>query len=370
MKELLIVILSIACLANSMTDCVITTCNAYTSSENICYRNRTSGYQPYIDFYGAPIRGQFRYCPYSTMYCNQFSSYTNSTAYCSPLLATGQLCVSGYQCLSGICVLGKCASIQGSDNIQCVINTDCEYGLSCIGGKCNKPKQLGASCAYATPYGSYDLGMDHNECDYTKKLICGYTYTYGTYSIITSNNIYVSNPMLCKTMVTDSSTENGFAPGYCISDRAQYLLTLTYDTGAKYKTCGSNSDCVYTLNGTSTYQTPYNPCQCAWFAATPQSYCLYGGGEADVITDVAYYQTNWVPNYDMIFNVHAFKYSFVLDPFYRTTLIKPAYCSIAAFYNNVTVVPPTTASVMIFYIVVASLFAIGFVGLIVVFFMC
>jgi hypothetical protein len=379
MKVLFIVILSIGCFANSMPNCVITTCNVFNTSEGCCYRNRTSGSQPYVDFYGASIGGVFHYCPYSTMYCNQFTAPINNAAYCNSLLATGQLCFSRLQCQSGLCVLGKCASIAGSDNIQCVINSDCEYGLSCIGGKCNKPKQLGASCSFATPYGSYDMGMDQNECDYTKKLICGFTYTYGTFSntttcmqlfTITSNNIYVSNPMLCLTMVTDSSTENGFAPGYCISNRAQYLLTLTYDTGANYKTCSSNSDCVYTLNGTSTYQTPSNPCNCAQFSASPQSYCLYGGGEADVIADVAFYEKYWIPNYDMIFNVHAFKYTYVLDPYYRTTFIKPAYCSIAAFYNNVTVVPPTNASVLIFYIIVASLFAIGFVGLIVVFFMC
>ena len=89
-----------------------------------------------------------------------------------------------------------------------------------------------------------------------------------------------------------------------------------------------------------------------------------------MITDVAFYQKYWVPNYDMVYNVHAFKYSFVLDPFFRMTMLKPVYCSIASFWNNVTVVPPATASVMIFYIVVAALFAIGFVGLIVVFFMC
>jgi hypothetical protein len=171
-------------------------------------------------------------------------------------------------------------------------------------------------------------------------------------------------------MVTNSNDENGWAPGYCISDRAQYLLKLTYDTGVNYKTCASDSDCVYTINGTSTYQTPSYPCQCADADAKSQSYCVYGGGEPDLISDVKYYQTNWVPNYDMIYNVHAFKYSFVLDTVERMSMINPAYCSLHAFWKNATVQNTTTSSIMIFYIIVAALFAIGFVGLIVVFFMC
>jgi hypothetical protein len=221
--------------------------------------------------------------------------------------------------------------------------------------------------------------MDNNECDYRQNLICAYTYTSGSVNTnatcmklftITSGSTFVSNPLLCKAMVTTSTTLNGFAPGYCIPDRAQYLYALQYDPGTFAKTCASDNDCQYSLNKSSTTVTLSNTCNCALWSKQPQSLCNYGGGEADVIADVAYYQSNWIPQYDMYYNVHAIKYIYVIDNYLRTAMINPAYCGFSTFYKNMTIAKQSTASIIIFYSIIAALFVIGFVGIIVVFFMC
>ena len=362
----------------SLPNCMITTCNSYDTATNYCFTITTSNSTSYLNFYGSIRKNKFIYCPTQNTWCNDFVNFNNLTAACQPLLANGQACISGYECISGICVNAVCASIQGSVNFKCAINPDCEYGLSCISGKCTKPKTIGSICSSPTLYGNYGLSMDNNECDYTQNLICGYGYTSGSVNTnstcmklfsITSSNTFVSNPLLCKTMVTSSTTQNGFAPGYCIADRAQYLYALQYDPGTSAKICASDSDCQYSLNKSTTTSLS-GSCNCVLWAKQPQSLCNYGGGEADVISDMQYFQTNWVPLYGMMYNLHAFKYFYYLDNYMRTTMVNPAYCSFSSFYKNLTITKQSTSSVLIFYIVVGALFGIGFVGLLIVFFMC
>lgn len=138
--------------------------------------------------------------------------------------------------------------------------------------------------------------MDENECDYTQKLICGYTGNtgYSRYSCLklfsVMDHSYVSNPLLCATMITDSLSSDGMSAGYCIANRATELPVLNYNTGVKYAKCNSDNDCSYIYNGYSNY-TFAESCVCTPFESSPASYCKYGGGEVDLISDVAYYQT-------------------------------------------------------------------------------
>ena len=347
--------------------CPVNNCFAYTG--NVCYRNRTDSNNVWnIDNYGNNINGKFHYCPVSTTYCDEFQiSYTNSTALCLPLKANGLTCISSYQCASGLCIMGICRTMQGSVNIACIINPDCEYGLTCISGKCSKPKTVGQSCNHVTYFG---VGLDINDCDYTKKLVCGYTgvgtisYTcISLFSVTTS--IYVTNPLMCSTMVTDQ----GWGSGYCIPSRATNLPILAFDSGKQYKVCSTDLDCSYTLNG-SIMTTPSGSCQCAIGDVNAQSYCKFGGGEAPIISDVAFYIKNWVPQINMMDNPAVWRYLYSLDNLLRNTFVNPSYCSVPMFMKNITITPPSLPSVMIFYICVLVLFAIGLAGVIVTFLMC
>ena len=357
-----------ALIALSTPGCPITTCNAYDSTLKICTRNRTSGGNLYYDMYGNNVRNQYQYCPVANTYCGVFSTFINNTVLCLPTLAMGQPCFSAYQCNSGLCTLGKCSGIQGSTGNICVNNVDCEYGLSCANKICSKPLVVGAACNSPTFF-DFGIGGDTNDCDYTKKALCGYTgngtTTYKCMALFSvTNATWVSNALLCQSMITN----NGWQPGYCIANRASQLPVLTYDTGVAYKKCTIDSDCSYVLNGSLPY-TITGSCQCGIYDANAQSYCNYGGGEADVITAVAYYEKYWVPQYDMIFNSGAWTYQYKLDKYGRNAFNNPAYCGFQMFNQNRSVVP-TTAGTVMFYSIVAALFLIGFAGVIVVFLMC
>lgn len=364
-----LIFLTTAFLTQALTGCPITNCYAYTSA-GICYRNRTDVNNVWnIDTYGNNINSRFHYCPIATTYCDEFQIvYPNSTALCLPLKVNGALCFSSYQCQSGLCVLGVCASIQGSDNIKCRINPDCEFGLSCISGICKKPKTVGQSCNSITYFGG--IGMDINDCDYTKKLLCGYTgSSTSTYTCLAlfsvTTNAYVTNPLLCSTMITDQ----GWSQGYCIANRAIELPILSYDSGKTYKTCNTDSDCNYNLNGTQII-APSGSCMCAIGDAHAQSYCKYGGGEPQIISDVAFYIKYWIAQYGLEDNPSAWKYVYSLDRVLRNTFINPAYCAGTMFMRNITIVPSSLPSTLLFYIGVLAVFAIGVGGIIVTFMMC
>jgi hypothetical protein len=369
------ILLIFASLVLSSPGCVATTCNKFSYQNPICYKNRTEGGVFYVDFYSKIENGIAVWCPDTQhTYCNDFIGYAdlNDTAPCSPLKPTGAACISPYQCAAALCVLGKCAGAQNLLSGQCKTNSDCVYSLSCINMKCSKPLQLNQPCSHSTQIDFYGFEMDHNECDYTKNLICGYssnsTAAQSTcmplFSVVT--NIYVTNPLLCKTMVTT----NGWLPGYCVTDRVQYMYALTsLDAGKLYKSCNTDSDCVYNLNQSG--QFTYNgSCQCSLFDANAQKYCNFGGGEPLIVNAVSYYQTHWITQFNTIYNSHGIKYIYALDNYLRNQLNNPAYCSIAAFYNNMSLEPTNSKNSWIYYIVAGVLCLIGFAGFLIVVLTC
>jgi len=179
-----------------------------------------------------------------------------------------------------------------------------------------------------------------------------------------TDNSWVSNALLCKSMVTT----NGWNPGYCISNRAIEHPVLSLDSGKTYKTCTTDSDCLYSLNG-SVPSSIASSCQCSIEDAAAQAYCNFGGGEAEMITSVSYYKKYWVPQYDMIFNSGAWIYQYYLDNYARNMMNNPIYCGLQLIEKNRSVIQ-TTAQTVVFYSIVAALFLIGFAGVVVVFMMC
>jgi hypothetical protein len=180
-----------------------------------------------------------------------------------------------------------------------------------------------------------------------------------------TSSTFVSNALLCSTMVTDK----GWNPGNCIVNRKSSLPALQYDPKLNYKVCTTDNDCLYSLAGSQTY-TISGSCQCALFDTNALSYCNFGGGEDIMISSVAYYQKYWIPQYRLMYDLFAWKYAYALDNTIRNELNNPAYCSFTSFVKNVSIEPSNSGNTTILYIVILVLFATALIGLIVTFLVC
>ena len=348
--------------------CPYTTCNVYSKITNICFQTRDNTSIQYNDIFGEVINNKFYLCPLNNTFCNANDVSLNNTMHCEPLLSDGSICQLSNQCLSGNCILRKCTLYPGSLGMNCSINSDCIFKLVCRLGKCSTPITLGAACTYVTILNATGQGMDVNDCDYTLPALCGNVGNTTSNTCLKLFSVptayYVTNPLLCQSMITS----NGWGAGYCIVNRQLDLPSLNLPANLNYHTCTNDSNCQYKISSVNT-SSIVGSCKCARSDLNGTMYCDYGGGEQQIIDDVTYIQKYWIPQFNMNSNDIGKKFMYVLDNTLRNSLNNPAYCSYESLIKNVTVVSSSNTGHTVLMIIVLSLFAISFAGLIVTF-MC
>ncbi len=254
-----------------------------------------------------------------TSYCDIFNVAVETPVLTLKLSAEGKACsYNGYGCQDGLyCVNAVCKKAKAGLGAACNANSDCLDTLVCSFVKkvCSTPKNIGESCV--------GVELFYGDCDDHQWLTCGNNNK--CIKLFSYENLVFANftKYMCKSFAVDDK-------GKCTNP--EQLPILQYDYGKFYRKCEVNSDCKY-INPNN-IKMSFDVCRCPMDSSTAQKYCIYGGGEADMIEDKKM-AIKLFNGYREIHTNELIEFIYKLtDVVFRIDFINPAKCSHSYDLNN------------------------------------